>query len=348
MTKPLALIGTLGQTVNLTEHTTLQAAEMAAMGRIAERNGYTAVAATTPPARGARVPTGLACWDGEAPIDLVWLHQQPPNFMGGPSPQVCTNIGLIARGLATAKRVFRLVVDNNGTMRHKSVYGIKRRKECDSFAVASDLIEKKVAEGAWTEAGIPECADPEAGLPFIYVPITSEQLTLTKEVWGTKEEKTADFGYIGTSRANKKKQEARLASLGDFLGHENSLYSGSLFGKKCNFIKGWEQMSQVKAHLIVREPTMRQVPLHRYLQALVHGAVPVVLGEPEAVPFIHNDELNTILRVSSLAEGLDLVARREELLPLLRAERDYWLDFDQSRAPDFSLLQSTNCTLNGL
>lgn len=89
-------------------------------------------------------------------------------------------------------------------------------------------------------------------------------------------------------------------------------------------------MSDARAHLIVREPTMFQVPLHRYLQALVHGAVPVVLGEPEAVPFIHSDELNTILRVSSLAEGLDLVARRDELMPLLEAERDYWLEFDRS------------------
>jgi hypothetical protein len=335
MTKPLALIGTIGQTTNLLNHSTLQTAEMAAMGRIAESQGYEAVAATKPSEKQAKFPSGLVPWDGKTPVDLVWIHQQTPNYMGGPGEAVCENIGIIAEGLKTAKKVFRLVVDNNETMRHKSVYGVKKRKECASFPIAGELIEKKIEEGVWTEVGIPECADPDAGLPFIYVPITSTQLILTKEIWGTKEEKTFDFGYIGTSRANKKKQEARLASLGEFLDHENSLYSGSLFKKKCGFTKGWEQMSQVKAQLIVRDPGMNQTPLHRYVQALMHDAIPIVLNESSPVAFIHSEVLQDALRVTSLAEGLDLVKRREELLPLLREERDYWLDYDQSRGPGF-------------
>ena len=332
MTKPLALIGTIGQTTKITEHTTLQGAEMAAMGRIAEAQGYRAVAAETPVSSArAAVPNGLERWDGKTPIDLVWIHQQGPNYMGGPKPQVCAHIELLTRGLATANKVFRLVVDNNQTMRHKTVYSIERRRECEAFGECARLMKEAVDNGNWTEVGIPETTDPDAGLPFLYAPITSTQLTLTKEIWDTQEEKPFDFGYVGTSRANKKKQTARLVSLGDFLLHENSNYSGSLFGKKCGFKKGWEIMSQVKAHLIVRDPGMNQTPLHRYLQALMHDAIPIVLNEPAPVAFIHSEVLQDALRVSTVEEGLALVKRRDELLPLLHEERDYWLKVDQDR-----------------
>ena len=154
-------------------------------------------------------------------------------------------------------------------------------------------------------------------------------------MWGTEENKTYDFGYVGTSRANKKKQSARLKSLGDFLTHESSLYTGSLFGKRCGFVKGWEAMSQVKAHLIVRDPGMDQTPLHRYLQALMHDAIPIVLNEPAPVAFIHSEVLQDALRVSTLEEGLHLINRRDELLPLLREERDYWIEHDQSCVQKF-------------
>ena len=94
-------------------------------------------------------------------------------------------------------------------------------------------------------------------------------------------------------------------------------------------------MEQAKAHLIVRDPGMDQTPLHRYLQALVHGAIPIVLNESAPVAFIKSGVLQDALRVSSLEEGLSLVARRDELMPLLIEERDYWLEFDRYRGPGF-------------
>ena len=338
---PRMLIGTAGQTTQLTDLTSLQAAEMEAMCRIAKRHNYEPVLAQSETkllkGRAPKAATNRAVWDGHSHVDAVWIHQQGGNYQGGPDLCVCEAIDQLARGLAMADKAYRLVLDNNTTMRHKSVARLGGRTECPSFALLGAEIDRKVAEGKWYEVGYAACADPEAGLPFIECGISAEQLLLTAEIKGLLTDKTVDFCYIGTSRANAKKQKARLDLLGDFLDHECAHYSGSLFKKKCGFVKGWQLMGEAKAHLIVREPTMRQVPLHRYLQALVHGAVPVVLGEPEAVPFIHNDELNTILRVSSLAEGLDLVARREELLPLLAAEGAYWLDFDLNRGPGFNL-----------
>ena len=311
---------------------------MEAMCRIGERYGYEALVAEASPsskARAAKFPTGRKVWDGKGSIDTVWLHQQGSNYPGGPSEKVCEANDLLAKGMSLADRGFRLVVDNSEAMRHKSLLGMANRKECPGFAALAAEINRKVAEGKWAEIGFAACADPVAGMPFIECGISAEQLLLTAELHGLQTEKSVDFCYVGASRGCEKKRKARLSRLGDFLEHDSAHYSGSLFKKKCGFLKGWPLMSEAKAHLIVREPTMVQVPLHRYLQALVHGAVPVVLGEPEAVPFIHSDELNTILRVSSLAEGLDLVARREELLPLLRAERDYWLDFDLNRFGGF-------------
>jgi hypothetical protein len=333
MSKPIALIGTIGQTTKITDATTLQAMEMAAMGRICERFGYEARACQAPPSPRARrsEPNGLKLWNQEEPVSLVWIHQQTPNFMGGPRDVHCDHMEILAKGLKTADKCLRLVLDNNTTMRHKSIFGLRRHEACPGFLEAAEEIERTSNEGKWSQIGYKECADPDVSIPFIECGISAEQLILTKEIYGTDEEKAVDFCYIGTNRANKKKQAARLASLGDFLEHELAHYSGSLFGKKCGFTKGWGLMREARAHLIVRDPGMDQTPLHRYLQALMHDSIPIVLNEPAPVAFIHSKVLQDALRVSSLDEGLDLVARRDELLPLLREERDHWLKFDLER-----------------
>ena len=78
---------------------------------------------------------------------------------------------------------------------------------------------------------------------------------------------------------------------------------------------------------------MGQLPLHRYLQALILGAIPVVLNESEPVDFIHDKDLQSMLRVSSYEEGAQLVTNYEEILPLIIQERDYWLDYSFSYLP---------------
>ena len=52
------------------------------------------------------------------------------------------------------------------------------------------------------------------------------------------------------------------------------------------------------------------------MQALVCEAIPVVLNEPTAVEFIHNQDLQDMLRVTSYEEGAALVERYDELLSL--------------------------------
>ena len=128
---------------------------MEAMCRIGDRYGYKAVVAEASPSsktRAAKFHTGRTVWDGKGSVDVVWLHQQGPNFMGGPSESVCEAIDFLARGLHSAKRCVRLVVDNNESMRHGSVYGIERRTECESFKLAGAEIRRKVDRGEWTEA----------------------------------------------------------------------------------------------------------------------------------------------------------------------------------------------------
>ena len=110
-------------------------------------------------------------------------------------------------------------------------------------------------------------------------------------------------------------------------------YTGSLFKKRSTFNKCWDAMGNAKAHLIVREPSMGQLPLHRYMQALVLDAIPIVLGEAEPAKFIHDPTLQDLLRVSTYEEGAKLVERYDELLPLIKAERDYWIEYSFSHLP---------------
>ena len=101
MTKPRLLVGTIGSTTKITDCTSLQAAEMEAMCRIGERYGYEALvaeASPSPKTRAAKFPTGRKVWDGKGSIDTVWLHQQGPNYMGGPSEKVCEAIDFLASG----------------------------------------------------------------------------------------------------------------------------------------------------------------------------------------------------------------------------------------------------------
>jgi len=336
MTKPIAVVGYIGSNTNLTFASSLVATELAAMGRILERCGYDAYIAHNPfeRKRPRKEPkTGIRSWDGKGEVDVVWIHQGTPNFMGGPTDEHCDQIGILGDALVTAKQVWRLLVDNNESMRHRSVYGLRRNEACPGFLHCAEGIEKAVAENRWSEVGWAECQDPDVDLPFKDSGITAEQLLLTRELLGGPLEKEYDFCYVGTSRANPKKRDARETAMGGFLQHEPSFYTGSFFKKRKAFVGCWEGMARSRAHLIVRDATMRHKPLHRYLQALILDAVPIVLNEPTPAHFIHDEVLQNVLRVSSYEEGLELVKRREELLPRLRDELQYWLDYDLARLP---------------
>ena len=336
MTKPLAIVGYIGSNTNLTFASSLVATELAAMGRILERCGYEAKIAHQPfeRKRPRKDPkTGIESWDGKGEVDVVWIHQGAPNFMGGPTDEHCDQIGILGDALVTTKEVWRLLVDNNETMRHRSVLGLRRHQACPGFLHCAEGIERAVEEGRWHEVGWEECKDPTVDLPFRDSGITAEQLLLTKELLGGSLEKEYDFCYVGTSRANPKKRDAREVAMKGFLDHELSFYTGSFFKKRSTFAKCWEGMARSRAHLIVRDETMRHKPLHRYVQALILDAVPIVLNEPTPANFIHDQVLQDALRVSSYEEGLALLERREELLPLLRKELEYWLDYDLARLP---------------
>ena len=115
MTKPVAVVGYIGSNTNLTFASSLVATELAAMGRILERCGYDAYIAHNPfeRKRPRKEPkTGIRSWDGKGEVDVVWIHQGTPNFMGGPTDEHCDQIGILGDALVTAKEVWRLLVDN--------------------------------------------------------------------------------------------------------------------------------------------------------------------------------------------------------------------------------------------
>lgn len=346
MTKPLALIGYLGPNTVLTRATSLIATELAAMGEICRKQGYDVALAKTEEDARANVPhTGMDLWDGETQPETLWLHQALPNIPGGVRDVHVNSIEAVHKVLPKVKKLYRLMIDNNHSMSHKQFLSVVRSKgrRCSyiagyrepapspEYAALHQAVLDRMDNGSFYEVGYESARALSSGTEFKTCGLFAEQLLLTRNLFPT-EPKSLDFCYIGASRSDKQKQQARLDSLGhDLLSHENSFYGGSLFSSAVSFPKAWTMMSKSKAHLITRDAGMDMQPLHRYLQALVHSAIPIVVNEPDPVGFIHDPELQKLLRVRSYKEALNLVDSYEDLLPLLQEELEYWVGFDASR-----------------
>jgi hypothetical protein len=350
MNKPLILLAYLGFPNHvLTRANTLISTEIAAMARVASDNGFNvAVAKTEQETPKVLFPsTGAELWDGKTQPESVWFHQAIPSIPGGICPIHEHTLEVLEKVLPKVKSIYRLVVDNTSSMNHKTfMYKLERNgKKCyyvrrekptgpnKSYQAIYDSVVKHVNSGTFYEVGYESARSNSFNLNFKPCGIFSKQLALTRDLYGPKE-KTLDFCYIGSSRGNETKKKKRLESLGeDFLAHQNSFYGGTLFKKRSSirFPKAWEMMSSSKAHLIVRDSGMYQLPLHRYLQALVHLSIPIVINEPEPVEFIHNAELQSLLRIKSYSEALDLLSNYDSLLPLLIKERDYWIKYDTKK-----------------
>jgi hypothetical protein len=352
MDKPLILIGYLGFPVqNLTRANTLVSNEVGAMAKIFNKWGFSAAVAKTE----IETPkilyekTGINIWDGVTQPFALALHQALPNIPGGIKAEHDRMLNIIAQVLPEVKQMYRLVIDNNKSMSHHALMSSLKRKseKCHYFkgyklspgknigyGSLHKYINYHIQNNSFYEIGYESAREPTLS-PAQFKPFEmfSEQLLLTSSSFAI-EPKTLDFCYVGNSRANDKKKNRRLGALSEFLAHENSFYGGSLFKKRSSilFPKAWAMMSASKAHLIVRDEGMAQLPLHRYLQALVHKAIPVVLNEPSPVDFIYSPVLQKELRVNSYEQALELVGRYEELLPLLEKELQYWIEYDRIRS----------------
>lgn len=347
MSRPLVLLAYLGFPIqNLTRANTLISTEIAAMAKICRDWGFqAAIFKTEPETPKVLYPeTGVELWDGETQPDILWFHQALPNVPGGLVPIHEHALGILSQTLPGVKKIFRLVIDNNISMSHDRLISNLKLKGSKArylknykppgpnqgYQDLHDYILKHVDEGTFYEVGYESARSKTQELNFLRCSIFSEQLKLVGEVY-PKYEKTIDFCYIGASRSSEVKRRARLNSLGnDFLNHPNSFYGGSLFKVRgsIRFPKAWEMMARSKSHLIVRDAGMEQLPLHRYLQSLVHLSIPIVLNEPNEVEFIHTPELQKILRVKSYGEALNLLTNYSKILPLLEQERDYWMEYD--------------------
>lgn len=351
MDKPLILLAYLGSpNDNLTRANTLISTEIAAMAKICEDWGFfAAIAKTQPENPKSTFPlTGAELWDGKTQPEAIWLHQALPNIPGGVRPIHDHTLEILEKTLPRVKRIYRLVVDNNESMNHRRfmsdlkskgencyyLKGYKLRGKNTGYGSLEKHVLKHIESKTYYEVGYEAARTSTPDLKFIKADIFSKQLLLTKELFGEKE-KDIDFCYIGASRASETKRKARLNALGkDFLEHKNSFYGGSLFKKRSSirFPKAWEMMSRSKAHLITRDSNMNHLPLHRYLQSLVHGSIPIVLNEPHPVKFINNTELQNILRVNSYKDALCLLDKDnyKNILPLLQEELEYWVNWDSS------------------
>jgi len=348
MTKPLAMVAHLGPNKKMACATSLVTTEFAAMARFMEERGYEVCYGRTdeePQYRNCPM-TGLKPWDGVTQPDVVFLHQAPHSTPGGRSQECHARLTVLAEVLPKAQQVLRLVVDNNGPMTFKRLLaqirtrarrtifdGWREEGPCPLAKQIRESLISHAENGTYKELGYEAARSQDAETPFEHVGVFSRQLLLCRELFPEMPEKDLDFVCAGTSRGNKKLTEARLAKFPDgLLEHESASWMGSLFGSKRPrlFPEVWHDMCRAKGHVVMREPNMAQLPLHRYLQALVCNAVPIVVGEPEEVPFIHHPELQKILRVSTYAEAQFLIDQFEALTPLLEQELAYWLEFDRS------------------
>lgn len=351
MSKPLILLAYLGFPNHiLTRANTLISTEIAAMANICKDNGFNvAVAKTEPETPKILFPsTEVELWDGKTQPEAVWFHQAIPSIPGGILPIHEHTLEILAKVLPKVKKIYRLVVDNSNSMNHKNFiyklernsekcYYVRREKPTGPNKYYKEIHEnvlKHIQQGTYYEIGYESARSSSLNLNFRECGIFSEQLLLTRNLYGERE-KTLDFCYIGSSRGSDAKRKKRIESLGkDLLAHQNSFYGGSLFKKRgsIRFPKAWEMMSASKAHLIVRDKDMSHLPLHRYFQALIHRAIPVVLNEPHPVEFIQNQQLQNILRVKSYSDALDLLSKYDTILPLLEDELKYWIKYDSKQS----------------
>lgn len=306
-----------------------------------------AVAKTIPESTNSTFPlTGVELWDGKTQPEVLWLHQALPNIPGGVREMHDHTLEVLKGVLPGVKKICRLVVDNNESMSHsklmatlkdkgKSCYylsGYKQRGPNEGYLSLYEWINHHVSSGTFWEIGYNAARSKDPLLNFKGCPVFTEQLLLTKSIF-PEESKTLDFCYIGASRSSEAKKKARLQAIGDeLLSHKNAFYGGTLFKKRSfvRFPKAWTIMSSSKAHLITRDAGMNQLPLHRYMQALTHDSLPIVLNEPNPVPFIHSPELQEVLRVKNYEEAVYLVSQYDTLLPLLREEFEYWVKMEKS------------------
>lgn len=350
MNKPLVLLAYLGSpNDNLTRANTLISTEIAAMAKICEDQGFSAAIAKTIPESPKSVfpSTGVGLWDGVTQPDILWLHQGLPNIPGGVRPIHDHTLSILECILPGVKKIFRLVVDNNESMCHsrlmldlksrgESCYylsGYKSRGPNSGYSALHDQILSHITAGTFYEVGYESAKSKSPALQFERLPVFSEQLLLTRNLFPIPA-KEIDFCYIGASRSSEVKRKARLKALGEeLIAHENSFYGGTLFKKRSSirFPRAWKMMSLAKAHLVTRDKSMHQLPLHRYLQALVHESIPIILGESSSPPFIQDKTLAKILTVSGYEEALQLVASCSDLLPMLRSELDFWVKYDQNK-----------------
>jgi len=344
MTKPLALVGYLGPNNVLTRATSLVSTELAAMAAMLEDQGYEVALGKTDevPTRVKAPETGLKVWDNKTQPELVWLHQACVNLPGGVAPVHLKSADALAKALPNAKKILRLVVDTSHAMSHRQLLNTLKAKgknssyldnfrekgPNESYIAIREAIIEAIENKSYYEVGYEEVNADD--IQFKRCSLFLRQLEITAALF-PKPEKEFDFCYIGASRSHPGKKQARMDSIGsELLSHENAFYGGSLFSTAIRFPKAWDAMSRSKGHIITRDKGMEQKPLHRYVQALVCDAIPVVVNEPDPVGFIHTPELQDRLRVKSYEEAKALVNDYDEIKPLLKKELEYWHNFDQA------------------
>lgn len=342
MTKPLALLCYLGPNTVLASPSSFAATDVAAMAEVCRMQGFAPVLAKEPEKKSSLPQWDIGFWDGKTTPEIVWIHQACPNIPGGVRDIHFKTVQMLADAIVKADRVFRLSVDNAGSMCLKQFLSlIKSKAKRTSFlegegrpvpeyGMIRQSILDRIENGTFFEIGYPAAASNHLGAGFKTSGLFTLQVEMAGRILGGAKEKDLNFCYVGASRSDKAKQQARIDSIGtELIAHENSFFGGTLFGPAVRFHKAWDAMARSKAHVITRDSGMEQLPLHRYVQALYHEAIPVVVNEPDPVAFIHHPELQKVLRVKSYADSVALLESYDDLKPLLREEYEYWADLDR-------------------
>jgi hypothetical protein len=306
-------------------------AELLSMANVLVHSGYDVRVVTNEESSDGTIPL----WGGEK-LDLLWIHQATPNIFGGIEggnfARFFPRYSLLLDAVKKTRVLARFMVDNQKEMSNYFLFRVMKsqaKTKGQIYPLFVDFYQAMldhVDGGTFIEIGLDGVQSGD--FPFFPCDLTSEQLRMC---FPDCLEKRYTTCYIGTGRGMKQREE-RWAKVEPFVGMEGAFFGGSLFRgrspdfpKRVPFDKAITAMRQSRSHIICRDLGMSQVPLHRYLQALMSYAIPAVTGEESAPDFINCHVLKKTLLVKDQKDVETLLEREEELSPLLQAERDFWL-----------------------
>ncbi len=264
---------------------------------------------------------GIQWYNGES-IDAIILHQTPANYQGGTHLRVGSPSNLTIHSLAKSidqyrPHIYYLAIDDSETMSLAS--NIKALKKKARNCAKKDILLSNsfllVAEYLDSTFNLEYLGSSTVNKYAIDFPVHQLQIDLT--INSLKEKpfpKYDSLCYIGS------KVDDRLAYIESFHPETFGFISNSK--RNIKLAQAYKIMYEHRYHLIVRQSNNQQIPLHRFLQTLAMGRVPVLFTNNNN--YVNDKFLASQLTAKDDEELVYLATHHMEFLPSLVREYNYW------------------------